>query len=103
MRRLTVLVLCLILLCGCTQPRQELIKYNATFLDLFDTVTTVVGYAESQESFTATANSIRDELRYYHQLFDIYNEYPGLNNLKTVNDQAGIAPVKVDPAIIAVL
>ena len=103
MRRLLILALCLILLCGCTQPEKELTKYNATFLDLFDTVTTVVGYAENEESFTAMANGIRDDLRYYHQLFDIYNSYEGLNNLKTVNDQAGIAPVKVDPAIVALL
>ena len=75
MRRLLILALCLILLCGCTQPEKELTKYNATFLDLFDTVTTVVGYAENEESFTAMANGIRDDLRYYHQLFDIYNSY----------------------------
>ncbi len=103
MRRLLILALCLILLCGCTQPEKELTKYNATFLDMFDTVTTVVGYAENEESFTAMANGIRSDLQYYHQLFDIYNSYEGLNNLKTVNDQAGIAPVKVDPAIVALL
>ena len=43
------------------------------------------------------------ELLYYHQLFDIYNDYEGIANLKTVNDNAGIAPVEVDPEIIALL
>ena len=32
-------------------------------------------------------------------MFDIYNEY-GTNNIKTINDQAGIAPVEVDPIVI---
>ena len=42
-------------------------------------------------------------LRYYNQLFDIYNDYDGINNLKTVNDNAGIKPVKVDKPIIDML
>ena len=78
-------------------------QYTATFLELFDTVTTVVGQAESKEAFEKNAYAIRDELQIYHQLFDIYEEYPGINNLKTVNDQAGIAPVKVDSRILQML
>ena len=78
-------------------------QYNATFLDVFDTVTAVVGRAESQESFQAAAQKIHDDLLYYHQLFDIYNDYAGLANLKTVNDQAGVAPVKVEKAVIDLL
>ena len=103
MKRLLVLALCLTLLTGCTVPERELTKYSATFLELFDTVTTVMGYAEDEETFTATANGIRDSLEHYHRLFDIYNSYDGLNNLKTVNDSAGIAPVQVDEAIICLL
>lgn len=105
MKRLicTLLALCL-LLSGCTgktEPEQK--QYNATFLDLFDTVTTVVGRAESEEVFRGWAQAVHDQLLYYHQLFDIYNDYEGIANLKTVNDNAGIAPVEVDPEIIALL
>ena len=97
------LVLCL-LLCGCAPAQTAQNKrYSASFLTLFDTVTTIVGFAESEEAFSETIQGIHDELEIYHQLFDIYNEYPGINNLKTVNDNAGIAPVTVDPAIIALL
>ena len=39
----------------------------------------------------------------YHQLFDIYHDYEGVANLKTVNDQAGIAPVKVENILIRFL
>ena len=72
-------------------------------LTLLDTVTVIKSPAESQSAFAETARSIHDDLLRYHQLFDIYNDYEGLNNLKTVNDQAGIAPVKVDAAILDLL
>ena len=92
-----------LLLGGCTAPLQSRSKYTATFLNLFDTVTTVVGMADSEEAFTSQAQSVHDELLVYHQLFDIYNDYDGINNLKTVNDHAGISPVAVDPIIIGLL
>lgn len=78
-------------------------QFQATFLELFDTVTAVIGFADSQEEFQKSADAIKSGLEFYHQLFDIYNEYEGINNLKTINDNAGIAPVKVDPAIIELL
>lgn len=92
------------LLGGCTMERShEQKQYTATFLTLFDTVTTIMGRAESEAQFKAQAQKLHDELLVYHQLFDIYNDYEGINNLKTVNDQAGIAPVAADPALIALL
>jgi thiamine biosynthesis lipoprotein len=93
-----------VLLTGCAgQKVPEKKQYTATFLTLFDTVTSIVGKADSQEEFQKTAQSIHDELLIYHQLFDIYNEYEGIHNLKTVNDQAGVAPVEVDSRIIDLL
>ena len=77
--------------------------YTASFLNLFDTVTTIVGRARSEEAFQAQAGAIYDELLVYHRLFDIYNDYEGLNNLKTINDLAGVSPVEVDGRIIALL
>lgn len=103
-KRILALLILACLLCGCAaQPRQEQTIYEATFLTLFDTVTVIRGRAESQEAFSETAQSIHDELEHYHQLFDIYNEYDGMNNLKTVNDNAGISPVEVEPAVIQLL
>ena len=102
---LTISLVISLLLCGCVPLAQNPTRkqYSATFLELFDTVTTVVGQAESKESFEKAAYAIRDELQVYHQLFDIYQDYQGINNLKTVNDQAGIAPVQVDGRIIQLL
>ena len=104
MKRILIFGLCLaLILSGCSLSQPQSKKYSATFLDLFNTVTTVVGFSESEEAFTAQARQLQDALLEYHRLFDIYNEYEGLPNLKTVNDAAGIAPVQVDGRIIALL
>lgn len=98
-----LLILCL-LLSGCAgQSEPEKKQYTATFLTLFDTVTSIVGRADSEAEFMETAQAIHDSLLEYHKLFDIYNEYDGLNNLKTINDHAGKEPVTVDARIIALL
>ena len=103
-RAICLLIVCL-LLCGCapqTAQREQKI-YEATFLELFDTVTVIKGAAESKEAFTTVVYEIRDELQRYHQLFDIYHDYDGINNLKTVNDMAGVSAVEVDQKIIDLL
>ena len=103
-RRTTAAILVLILLfnlAACTKTEKK--RYEAEFLKLFDTVTQVVGYTDSKEEFTKQAQLIHDSLEEYHQLYDIYNDYPGINNIKTINDQAGVAPVKVDQRIIDLL
>lgn len=105
MKRLICGLLACLILCGCSfQPGKPEIKhYTATFLNLFDTVTTVKGPAESEEAFWTLAQSVHDELLECHQLFDVYNDYEGIHNLKTVNDAAGVAPVEVDRRIIDLL
>lgn len=102
---LALLVLVSVLLCGCSvrQAAPAHKQYNATFLTLFDTVTTIVGRSESEEAFQQKAQTVYDELEKYHRLFDIYNDYEGVNNLKTVNDNAGVAPVEVDAELIALI
>lgn len=104
-RPLAILILLSLFLSGCAagQKEPEQKQYNATFLTLFDTVTTIVGFAESEAAFGELAQQLHDELLVYHQLFDIYNSYDGIANLKDVNDAAGETPVTVDRAIIDLL
>lgn len=78
-------------------------QYQITYLDLFDTVTTVIGFGETEEEFQTNAEKIHEQLLTYHQLFDIYHTYDGVPNLKTVNDNAGVCAVQVDEAIIQLL
>lgn len=100
MKRLLWLIGVLLLLSGCGSGLQ---RYEATYWDVFDTVTTVTGYAAGQAEFDAAAREIHDTLLEYHRLYNIYESYDGLRNLKTVNDQAGIGPVPVDERILSLL
>ena len=80
-------------------------KYTSYSFDYFDTVTTVIGYEESEAEFNKNTELVMSTLERYHKLFDIYNTYSGLNNLKTVNalhDGAHIE-VKVDESIIELI
>lgn len=61
-------------------------KYSVYSLDLFDTATTITGYAESRETFDAVADEVLAVLTEYHRLFTIYHRFEGLENLCTVNE-----------------
>ena len=72
-----------------------------SYYEYFDTVSTILSYTgDSEEEFTENHEAVAKLLGEYHKLFDIYYEYSGVNNLKTVNKNAGIAPVEVDERLI---
>ena len=88
--------------CSCantTGPR----RFSSTFFDLFDTVSTVTAYDTDQQSFNAHLEQLHQRLEEYHKLYDIYISYEGLVNIKTLNNEAGKAPVAVDERIIDLL
>ena len=71
------------------------------YYTFFDTVSYIYSYAEdSQEEFDANCEEAAAILEEYHRLFDIYYEYSGINNLKTINQNAGKEPIKVDQKLI---
>ena len=78
-------------------------RYQAGFIGTFDTFIQIIVYEQSQQEFSSHHTFAQEMFEHYHALFDIYNNHEGINNLKTVNDNAGIAPVAVDPAIIELL
>lgn len=71
-------------------------KYSASFFGTFDTVIEVMGYARTEKEFDAWEQKAEARFRQLHQLYDQYNDYPGVANVKTINDNAGKAPVTVD-------
>lgn len=102
------ILLLLGILSSCTVlPANEtnLQKFSAYSFDYFDTVTTVTGYAESQEAFDEIADGILGELGEYHRLFTIYHRFEGLENLCTINELVNGAhrTVTVDRRIIDML
>lgn len=98
-KKIIPLLLVLVLLSGCGEKEKQV--YQTVFLDVFDTVTTLRGYEESEQAFQQRAEQVHQALQEYHKLFDIYNDYPG--GLKQVNDNAGISPVQVDRAVLDLL
>ena len=78
-------------------------RYSTVFYDVFDTVTQVIAYCDSEEEFTAQMDALHADLVEYNQLYDIYNDYDGVTNIKTINDNAGTAPVTVDDKILGML
>lgn len=78
------------------KTRSELISYSH-----FNTVSTIASYGDTSEEEFENYVKIADEtLGYYHKLFDIYYEYAGVNNIKTINKNAGKNPVKVDKELV---
>lgn len=80
-------------------------RYQTQSFAYFDTVTTVIGYAKSEDDFLAEAKIILDELALYHRLFDIYHTYEGMENLSVVNavQDGAHRTVKVDKPVIDLL
>lgn len=110
----TAAVLCAGLLAGCTgknpagssdgtAAQEGPQRYSTIFYDAFDTVTQVIAYCDSEEEFTRQMDALHADLLEYHQLYDIYNDYDGVTNIKTINDNAGVEPVKVSREIIDLL
>ncbi|MGI5998761.1 MAG: FAD:protein FMN transferase [Lutispora sp.] len=75
-------------------------KYSYEFLGVFDTVIQFIGYAENEQEFETMVKAGQERFEQLHKLFDIYNDYEGINNIKTINDNAGISPVKVSLEVI---
>ena len=98
------LLLCLLLLTalvGCAEEEQKNEPLGMVYFTYFDTVSYVYSYAgDPVELFEEHSTGVSRILQEYHQLFDIYHEYSGMNNLCTVNRLAGGDPVPVDEKLI---
>lgn len=97
-----LIILLLLTLGGCT-PNPRARKYSSSFFDCFDTVITVYGYAESQSDFNEFVALVHERFLFYHQQFDGYTEYDGVNNVFTINKYAGIEPVLVGEELFSLI
>lgn len=75
-------------------------KFDITLYEYFDTVTDFTAYCENEEEFEKYKNLVEEEMAKYHKLFNNYDFFDGINNVTTINKNAGTGKVKVDQAII---
>ena len=97
---LAALLIMILALSGCTRAEKK--RYQKTYLGLFDTVISVLGYEESEEAFSRATAAIYKELDACNRLYDIYQEYPDLVNFCTINRHPG-ETLEVDQRIIDLL
>lgn len=84
--------------------KSSLTQYKETTFDVgFNTPFTLIAFVDSQETFDQLFEEMQDEVRVMNKYYDIYNEYEGVNNIRTINKMAGIEPVRVDREIIDLL
>lgn len=79
---------------------QVLEKHSEKIFEYFDTITTFMAYTEDEEEFKHYTDVLTEELKKYHQLFNSYDRFEGVNNFLTINENAGKEPVEVDPSVI---
>lgn len=105
MKKLTAIVLsAALLMTGCSAPwAPKYEKYRYQFYNAFDTVIDLVAYCKSEEEFNRFAKLTEDSFQELHQIYDRFHTYPNVNNVKTINDNAGIEPVKVDERLIVLV
>ena len=94
MKKMLCFLMVISSLCGCSSSKQQM--YSNTFMGPFDTLFQVMSYEESQSDFDEYFEYVEEEFTRLHQLYDKYNNYDGINNVKTINDKAGVEPVHVD-------
>ncbi len=77
--------------------------YSRQFLGTFDTVITVIGHVRTDEEFAGLYDYAEKRFNELNKLYDIYHSYDGINNARTVNEQAGKAPVVIPKDLMDVL
>ena len=100
-----ILLLVLLVAAFALPGSADMNKYSTVFMDTFDTVISLIGYAENQETFDARAAETHAMYLHLHKLFDTYNSYAdeGITSVFDVNRQAAVEPVKVDPILFGLL
>jgi len=105
MKKLLCVLLSLIIMlfcCSCSIS-SKMERFSSSFLDLFDTASTVIAYDNNQDDFNAHLEEFHQKLEEYYKLYDIYNSYDAVVNLYILNKTAKDKPVQVDSKIIDLL
>lgn len=103
--RLMLSAFCITCCLSLSTSAAALNRYSTVFMDTFDTVISLIGFAESEEAFNAQAQRAHTLFVYLHKLFDNYNSYEneGITSIYTINKEAPLHPVEIDPILFALL
>ena len=88
---------------GKEPPDTGYTRYTTQFFDTFDTIIQITGYTKTQEEFEGYAQFVHERFAHLSKLYDRFYEYTGVNNVRTINQNAGIAPVEVEPELLEML
>ena len=98
-----LVVFFLVVFSGCSSENNYS-RFSRTFVGMFDTFVSVIGYSVCQDGFDYFVGEvIYPELSRLNKLFDGFSLHYGVNNVKTINQNAGVGPVYVSPEIIDLL
>ena len=92
----------LVSLAGCVpEAESSLERFSNTAIDVGfnDAPVTFIAYTKDEAEFNQYFTLLRQDLTVLGRLYDRYNNYDQLTNLKTVNALAGQGALKVDPAL----
>lgn len=105
MKRCLVLIwlsLALVVSSSCAQ-QAVYEKHQHYFFGTFDTIITLIGYTQSEEEFETYASLAQSEMTRYHEIFDQYNAYEGVDNLYMLNQNAPGGYTHAEPELIDLL
>lgn len=75
---------------SCSRPQ----KQTSETFEYFNTLCSLTVFCDEND-FKAYDTEFRSTLKKYHQLFDIYNSYGDVINLKDINEKASASPIEV--------
>lgn len=104
MKRVLSLLLVLLLLLPVFGAHGESYQKNQHyFFGTFDTIITLIGYTKDAAEFQTYAQLAESSMRRYHEIFDLYHPYDGVDNLYAVNQSAGTGPAAAEKELIDLL
>lgn len=90
------IILLLIFVIGLSSCSKKLEVHDKMFYETFDTSIRYLSYTVSEKDFEKEYTLVQEEFTRLNKLYDNFNTYKGITNVKTLNDNVGKGPMKVD-------
>lgn len=82
---------------------KDYFRNTGTFYNTFDTVIQITLYTDNEEDFERYFGMAQDEFLRLHKLYNQYDAFEGINNVRTINEHAGSEPVVVDEDLFSLI